>query len=86
MWPQHLGPILTGAAGLVVALTGLLAARPRRISAQLQECIDGRAECEQDSELYQQQVLTALRHIFKLEKALTLAGKKPPPRPEGLDL
>lgn len=86
MWPEHIGPILTGATGFLTAVAGLLSARPRRISAQLQECLEDRERCEQERDLYQQQVLIALRHIFRLEKALTLAGKKPPARPEGLDL
>lgn len=86
MWSQHLGPILTGAAGFLTAVAGILAARPRRISGQLQDCQEELAQCEQDSEQYRQQVLIALRHIFRLEKALTMAGKKPPARPEGLDL
>lgn len=86
MWPEHIGPILTGAAGFLTAVVGMLSARPRRISAQLQECLEERERCEQDAEAYRAQVLIALRHIFRLEKALTLAGKKPPTRPEGLDL
>lgn len=90
MWQQHLGPTLTGLAGLVTALVGVFAVRPRRISAQLQqqlqECTEELELCEQTSETYRGQVLVALGHIFRLEKALTLAGKKAPARPGALDL
>lgn len=86
MWTQSLGPILVGVAGLVTALAGLASAKPRRISGQLQDCQEELERCEQESEWYREQVLVALRHIFRLEKALTMAGKKPPSRPEGLDL
>jgi len=86
VWPEHLGPILLGVAGLITAIAGLLSARPRRISGQLLDCQEELQRCEQDSDSYREQVLVALRHIFRLEKALIMAGKKPPARPEGLDL
>lgn len=86
MWPEYLGPILVGVAGLITAIAGLLSARPRRISGQLQDCQEELERCEQDSDSYREQVYVALRHIFRLEKALVMAGKKPPARPEGLDL
>lgn len=85
VWP-YIGPMLTGAAGFVTALAGLVTVRPRRISSQLQECAEEREQCEQQSDRYRQQVLIALGHIFRLEKALTMAGKKPPARPRALDL
>lgn len=83
---EHWGPILLGVAGVLTALAGLFSARPRRISNQLLDCQEDRERCEQESEALREQVLIALRHIFRLEKALTMAGRKPPPRPEGLDL
>lgn len=86
MWSQNLGPILLGVAGVITALAGLASAKPRRISGQLQDCQEELERCEQDSEQYRGQVLIALRHIFRLEKAITMAGRKPPARPEGLDL
>lgn len=86
VWIEQFGPMLAGLAGLLTALAGLLSAWHRRIPGQLEDCEEELERCKRDSDGYQAQVLLALRHIFRLEKALTMAGKRPPPRPEGLDL
>lgn len=84
MWPELIGPIATGLAGLVAAIAGLLTVRSQRISAQLEECRRELEATEAEGEDYRGVALLALRHIFRLETMLANRGVSPPARPDGL--
>ena len=81
MWGQYIGQILTGLAGLVTAIGGIVLAHTRQVSADL-------AMCQSDStrrETAQRQWrITALRHIARLEKHLHQTAFSVPDRPDEL--
>lgn len=84
MWLEQVGPIITALAGLVVAGAGALKVRAGRLSSRLTDCHQRLEETEEEAEEYRQVALRALRHIFKLEKALAARGVTPPARPSDL--
>jgi len=81
VWGQYLGQILTGLAGLITAIGGIVLARTRQVSADL-------ATCQNDSTLREaaqrQWRITALRHIAQLEKHLHQTTISVPDRPDEL--
>lgn len=81
MWGQYLGQILTGCAGLVTAFGGILLARTRQVAADLAECQLARRNWETDQRQWR---ITALKHMYLLEKLLRQTTITVPDRPDEL--
>lgn len=81
MWGQYLGQILTGLAGLVTAFGGIMLARTRQVAADLADCESDRTRWEAQQRQWR---ITALRHIYQLEKLLRQTTTAVPDRPDEL--
>lgn len=77
MWDQIIGAALTGLAGVITAVAGLMATRRRTDESDLAWCEEERLQAQDD-------LLLALRHLFDLERRLAAAGLDVPPRPDPL--
>lgn len=77
VWDQIIGAALTGIAGVITAVAGLMATRRRSDEGEL-------AWCEEERLAAQDRLLIALRHVFLLERTLAATGGDVPPRPEAL--
>lgn len=81
MWAQYIGPIFTGLGALVTAFGGIVLARSRQIQADLADC--QRDSTRRDAELRHFRV-TALRHVYQLERLLAQTTMSVPDRPDEL--
>lgn len=77
MWPELIGSIATGLTGIVVAVAGLLTARSRSTTTDL-------SDCREEKERQRSQLVTCLRHMYRLEKMLANSGVAVPDRPQAL--
>lgn len=77
VWDQIIGASLTGLAGVITAIAGLMATRRRTDEGDLAWCEEERLQAQDD-------LLLALRHVFLLERTLAAAGHDVPPRPDPL--
>lgn len=77
MWDQIIGASLTGLAGVITAIAGLMATRRRTDEGDLAWCEEERLQAQDD-------LLLALRHVFDLERRLATLGHDVPPRPDAL--
>lgn len=81
MWGQYIGQILTGLAGLITAVGGIVLARTRQVAADLTAC---QRDSSQREAAQRQWRVTALRHISLLERRLLKTTIAVPDRPDEL--
>ena len=76
-----LGQVFTGLAAIVTAIGGIMLARSRQISADLAACQSRHIMLEAERRTWR---ITAMRHIYGLERLIVQAGMSVPDRPDEL--